>query len=93
MDDDIDAVSDERLSDLGLPACCPFDARGSVVPHSECQAMGKIAFRRRRARYRLQFCGAAHMVRSSAGSGVVDESLGVTDLTIGAALSIVLSAD
>jgi len=44
VDDYVDAVSDQGLSALGLPATYPVDASGSVVPHSECQPIGKSAF-------------------------------------------------
>lgn len=44
VDDYVDAISDQGLSDLGLPTTYPVDARGSVVPHSDCQPIGKSAF-------------------------------------------------
>lgn len=44
VDDYVDAVSDQGLSGLGLPASYPVDARGSLVPQSECQPIGKRAF-------------------------------------------------
>lgn len=40
----VDAVSDEGLSNLGLPTTYPVDAGGSVVPHSACQPIGSSTF-------------------------------------------------
>lgn len=42
--DYVDAVSDQGLSELGLPASYPVDSRGSAVPHSDCQPIGRAAY-------------------------------------------------
>lgn len=44
VDDYLDAVSNEGLSALGLPATYPLDASGGVLPHCQCQPVGQGAF-------------------------------------------------
>jgi hypothetical protein len=43
-DDYVDAVSDEGLGALGLPATYPIDERGAAVPHAACQPIGQAAW-------------------------------------------------
>jgi len=43
-DEYVDAVSDEGLDELGLPATYPVDERGIGVPHAVCQALGQAAW-------------------------------------------------
>jgi hypothetical protein len=42
--DYVDAISDEGLGDLGLPATYPVDRRGTPVPHAVCQPIGQAAW-------------------------------------------------
>jgi RES domain-containing protein len=39
-DDYVDAVTDDGLAELGLPATYPVDARGATIPHARCQPIG-----------------------------------------------------
>jgi RES domain len=43
-DEYVDAVSDEGLADLGLPATYPLDRRGEAIAHSACQPIGRAAW-------------------------------------------------
>jgi hypothetical protein len=40
----VDALSDQGLIELGLPATYPVDARGATVPHASCQSVGQEAW-------------------------------------------------
>jgi RES domain-containing protein len=42
--DYVDAVTDEGLQVLGLPATYPVDERGIAVPHARCQSIGQAAW-------------------------------------------------
>jgi hypothetical protein len=43
-DDYVNAVTDAGLRALHLPATCPLDAQGHVIPHSVCQPIGQRAW-------------------------------------------------
>jgi hypothetical protein len=42
--DYVDAVSDQGLGELGLPATYPVDERGTAVLHAVCQPIGQAAW-------------------------------------------------
>jgi hypothetical protein len=42
--DYVDAVSDDGLQELGLPATYPVDERGAAVAHAVCQSIGQAAW-------------------------------------------------
>jgi hypothetical protein len=44
QDQYVDAVSDEGLAELGLPATYPVDRRGAAIPHTVCQPIGQAAW-------------------------------------------------